>query len=323
MRVSILIPAFRTTFLRQAVASALAQAIDDFELVISDDSGGEDVAAVVAQFRDPRLRYYRTAGRIGAGANCRGLWAEARGDLLLFLLDDDVLMPHALAELVALHAAHPQAAFYWGQRYIIDASGRVTRSPDPLSKPVVVADQSMIVANIASRLVNPIGELSNVLINRRVGLTIDDLLDYQGLEVHVNGDVVLFLNASRLGPGVGASLPIGAFRRHGDQNSSESFNPKFAIGICEWEVFIRGEWSRRRLSKAHALEGIDRLEKVYANWGPAQPAIADFGQGLTELRRRIDADDHDLLDTEFRRRWQAFVERAQAEWRRARAASSD
>ena len=47
--VSILIPAFRPDWLDVAVASALAQTHNDFELLVSDDSAGDAVASVMSK----------------------------------------------------------------------------------------------------------------------------------------------------------------------------------------------------------------------------------------------------------------------------------
>src|SRR4051794_24918931 len=111
MTVSILIPAFRPTFLRQAIASVLTQGFEDLDILISDDSGAEAVRPVVEAFGDPRIRYVRTAGRIGGAENCRALWDACRTDRLLFLFDDDLLLPHALVQLWDGLEARPGAAF--------------------------------------------------------------------------------------------------------------------------------------------------------------------------------------------------------------------
>ena len=160
MGVSILIPAFRPTYLRQAIASALAQALDDFEIIVSDDSGGEALAPIVEQFRDPRIRYIRTAGRTGATANCAGLWEAARFDLLAYLFDDDLMMPYGLAERLAQAEAEPDASFYFGQRYTIDAEGRITGEPSAQRPELVRLDARAMSANM-------VGQVRNFLLTGR------------------------------------------------------------------------------------------------------------------------------------------------------------
>lgn len=74
MGISILIPAFRPTFLRQAICSALGQELEDFELIISDDSGGDQIRPIVERFSDPRIRY--RPERTNTGSYADGLGPE-------------------------------------------------------------------------------------------------------------------------------------------------------------------------------------------------------------------------------------------------------
>jgi glycosyltransferase involved in cell wall biosynthesis len=307
LSVSILIPAFRPTFLRQAIASALAQALDDFELVISDDSGGEEILPVVEQFRDPRIRYLRTAGRTGSIANCAGLWEAAKFERLAYLLDDDLLMPQGLAELLAAAEARPDASFWFGHRIIVDAGGRVISEPQFLKAEMAVLDAATLTGASVAQVRNPIGEFSNVLINRSCGVTADAFMRYAGIETPVCGDMGFYLNASRLAPVVGVKKAVAAFRRHGAQNSSPAFNPLFAQGICEWEIFIRGEWDGGRLSRDQALAAIDKLAAAYANWGREHGEIAIMAPGLAALRPRVAAGETGVLDAAFRETWDRFA----------------
>jgi glycosyltransferase involved in cell wall biosynthesis len=309
--VSILIPAFRPTFLRQAIASALTQGGEKFDILISDDSGGEDVLRIVETFRDLRIRYIRTSGRTGAGENCRNLWANCDADRMMFLFDDDLLMPHAMSELGAALDATPQAAFAYGRRYVIDAAGRITRgAPPDAANAVVTGDR--LAAAMVGKLINHVGELSNVMINRARGATIDDLLLYGGIGLHVVADVALYLNATLRGPAVAVGKPVAAFRLHGAQNSSPAFNPKFAIGIVEWELFLRGEYDRGRLPPQQALEAIEKLHGAYGVWSKDHPAIRLMAPGLERLRDRVLQGDTRLLDEDFRAAWTTFIEAVSA-----------
>lgn len=308
MSVSVLIPAFRPTYLRQAIASVLTQGVEDLELVISDDSAAEAVRAVVEQFGDLRIRYVSTGGRVGPGGNLRRLWGEAKFERMLFLLDDDILLPHALVELAARLDEHPHAAFAFGARHVVDERGAILRDAEsPISEPTLLSPTS-IVLSLLPRLANPFGELSNVLINRATGLTADDLLLYAGYEMHVDADVGFFLNASRKGPAAATHRTVGGFRRHAAQNSSPTFNPSFALGICEWELFTRGEFASGRLSVDQAQEAVTKLVQAYRNWSPKLPDIALMAQGLEALSERIACDDRDVLDTAFEGTWIRLVE---------------
>lgn len=90
LALSIIIPSKnRPAFLRQAVQSALADLPEAAEVVVVDDRS----APPVAGFDDPRVRVLRSGAAPGAsGARNFGV-AAARGRRVLFLDDDDVLLP--------------------------------------------------------------------------------------------------------------------------------------------------------------------------------------------------------------------------------------
>jgi glycosyltransferase involved in cell wall biosynthesis len=94
---SIAIPVYnRSNFLCQAIASCLAQAVTDFEVIVSDDCSSEDLRAVVQSFGDPRLVYHRAESRLGAAANHQKSVSFATGTYVINLHSDDMLLPSCL-----------------------------------------------------------------------------------------------------------------------------------------------------------------------------------------------------------------------------------
>ncbi len=306
MSVSVLIPAFRPRFLGQSIASVLAQSFSDFELLISDDSGGEEVAEVVSRYRDPRISYSRTAGREGAKSNMSRLWSQAARPRLKYLFDDDVLHPSALTDLCELLDRTPGVGLAFGHRDIIDAEGRV------ISEPRLIAP-GKAVALAADRLAplllpacdNRIGEFSNVLINRSAGVELAHILDYRGLPMEMLNDVSFYLNAARVGPLAGVGRTVAQFRRHGDQHSSPAANPLYTKVVAEWEVVIRGEISAGTLKSEAAMKAIDTLDRFYGLFVDRLPELVRLQRELPELRRRVSAGDRMLLDEAFLTQWHA------------------
>jgi glycosyltransferase involved in cell wall biosynthesis len=96
--VSIAIRAWRRDWLREAVASVLAQTHRDLELVICDPAGTlEDVAR---DARDDRIRYCRPPLCDNASARFRSAVALCRGRYIGVLDDDDRYEPVFVARLV-------------------------------------------------------------------------------------------------------------------------------------------------------------------------------------------------------------------------------
>lgn len=93
---SVVIPTLnRAALLPVAMRSVLAQTLDDFELIVVDDGSTDTTSTVVAAFTDPRVRYHAQA-RSGVSAARNAGAAAARGEFLVFLDDDDELLPDAL-----------------------------------------------------------------------------------------------------------------------------------------------------------------------------------------------------------------------------------
>lgn len=91
MLLSIIIPTYnRPKLLLRAVNSALAQTIEDFEVIVVDDCSPEPVNLP----KDPRLRVIRLSKNQG-GAAARNIGTmAAKGRWINFLDDDDELLPH-------------------------------------------------------------------------------------------------------------------------------------------------------------------------------------------------------------------------------------
>jgi glycosyltransferase involved in cell wall biosynthesis len=100
--VSIVVPCFNHgRFVGEAVDSALAQDWPEVEVVVVDDGSTDaaTVAACDAQGRRDRVRVLRTGNRGLAAARNHGI-AASRGEFLLMLDADDVLVPTFLSRTV-------------------------------------------------------------------------------------------------------------------------------------------------------------------------------------------------------------------------------
>lgn len=95
-RVSVVIPTHnRPTFLRTAVASALAQSVPPLEVLIVDDGSqpGEEARIQSLAELSPRVKLLRFAVNRGCSEARNHGFAGATGDYIHFLDDDDVVLP--------------------------------------------------------------------------------------------------------------------------------------------------------------------------------------------------------------------------------------
>jgi glycosyltransferase involved in cell wall biosynthesis len=122
--VTIAIPTFdRLAYLREAVASALAQTYEHIEVLIGDDGPTTTIhewSRSIAQ-RDPRVRYQRNPRNLGLAGNWNALSDAARGEFLVIIGDDDRLLPNFVEKLIEI--IEPRANVAFANHYVIDSRG--------------------------------------------------------------------------------------------------------------------------------------------------------------------------------------------------------
>jgi len=97
----------RSEILGGAIESVLSQSFADFEILLSDnDDSATATAEVVARYGDPRLRYFRTSGRLPMHENWENAFLQAQGQQVLLLEDKMRLVPNALEILHRCLAEH-------------------------------------------------------------------------------------------------------------------------------------------------------------------------------------------------------------------------
>jgi glycosyltransferase involved in cell wall biosynthesis len=275
-RVSILIPAFRPNWLDVAIASALAQTHADFELLISDDSAGSDIESVVSKWDDPRIRYLRNPERGQPGANRNHLIAQARGEYLKFLFDDDFLFPHSLEYLLeTVRATGARLAFH--ARHFVDANGRVLASPSLVQAgTIAVMEQDFFFDRLIGACVNSIGEPTNILLHAETLRSMDSPFHLDGRRMRFLTDVALYTNFAAHGHVMAGVGYFGsAFRQHGEQTSGKRY-PGFSAGYYEWELLRRWSVDAGLLSAQGFARGNANMMSMYGQQVAHYPELGAF-----------------------------------------------
>ena len=128
MRFSITIPAYKSSYLKEAIDSCLAQTYHDFELVIVNDHYPEDIDSIINQFDDTRIRYYvneKNCGALNVVDNWNRCLEYAKGDYVICMGDDDRLLPNCLEEYKKLTESNPEFNVFHMRTEIIDENGSV------------------------------------------------------------------------------------------------------------------------------------------------------------------------------------------------------
>ncbi|MCX7730764.1 MAG: glycosyltransferase, partial [Candidatus Caldatribacterium sp.] len=168
--VSICIPAYNPRFFKEALLSALNQKYSHFEIVVSDDSGGEEIQKIVASFSDERIRYFKNPKNIGAWNNYIQCLLYASGKYIKYLNDDDILLPQCVKTMVSYMEAYgTKVSLVTSKRDRIDERGNIL--PDTPDTRLLVPKDAYIRGFdlgdiVLAGLTNVIGEPTTVMFRK-------------------------------------------------------------------------------------------------------------------------------------------------------------
>lgn len=118
-----------------ALSSVFRQTLDDFEVIVADDASRDETGALVAGFRDPRLRYLRHPRPLGVAGNRNACLAAAKGRYIAWLDADDRYHADMLAVQCAALARHPGAVLAHSAFDVIGETGELLPGwPPPFTR---------------------------------------------------------------------------------------------------------------------------------------------------------------------------------------------
>ncbi len=129
-QVSVILPTYnRCGFIGKAIESVIAQTYTAWELIIVDDGSTDQTENVVKIYagRDSRIRYIKQKNAGCASARNRAL-AEAKGQYITFLDDDDLFRPDKLSVQIEFLEKNPQFGFVYSDSKLIDRDGNHLRN---------------------------------------------------------------------------------------------------------------------------------------------------------------------------------------------------
>jgi glycosyltransferase involved in cell wall biosynthesis len=124
--VSIVTPSFNQgRFIEQTIQSVLAQDYPNLEYVVVDGGSTDQTLDILRRY-EGRLRWVSEPDGGQSEAINKG-FRMARGDIVAWLNSDDTYLAGAVSKAVAHLQAHPEVALIYGEGYLMDEAGHVTR----------------------------------------------------------------------------------------------------------------------------------------------------------------------------------------------------
>jgi glycosyltransferase involved in cell wall biosynthesis len=244
----------RLEFLKEAVASALAQQGPRFEVLVVDDGSGPETARWLDEVAhgDVRLRVVHQRNQGVGAARANGVAAAAH-EFVAILDSDDVFRPDALARIDALFSAHPDTDLVYCDHDQLLPDGRV----EVTRYPIFASNAALLRATLLRPRV-PFKH-SGMTYRKAVALALGSYDTAIGIKI----DIDFFLRFVVAGRCV-RHLPGGpavSFRTH-----NESMSRKRGQGIRAWWTIIDRYGPKSALARL-ATKGVrttwELLKAVY------------------------------------------------------------
>jgi glycosyltransferase involved in cell wall biosynthesis len=171
-RVSVCIPAYRQpTLAARAVRSVFNQSLQNFEVIVTDDSGNEDVFEALLEWAgDVRLIYRRNPQNLGSPENWNAAMNLARSNLIKFLHHDDWFAEnYSLERFVCMMEANPKLDLVFSASNCCSNDGKIVSVNKPSEQQVEVIRARPWTLQIN----NFIGAPSATIFRKREGLVFD------------------------------------------------------------------------------------------------------------------------------------------------------
>jgi len=141
--VSVIMPAYNSEeYIAAAIESVLIQNYRNFELVIINDGSTDNTEAIIAGFKNDRIKYFRQENRGLAGAHNAGI-KQSQGEFVIKLDSDDMMTPDFICRHLHEFEKHPEADLVYCNDCLIDENGktiRVIESPEYTNRKLLIRD---------------------------------------------------------------------------------------------------------------------------------------------------------------------------------------
>jgi glycosyltransferase involved in cell wall biosynthesis len=279
MLVSVALPVYNgLPYLNDAIASILAQDIE-FELIVSDDMSRDRSAEAIRQLSDPRIRFLRNQLNAGIFGNMNRCIAAARGDLIQFFSQDDLMKPGYLASQVRSLQNNPDAGLVYGMPDYIDE--RSLLIPSDLHDGTPEYIDSALYLWIASHYGALPASISSIMVPRRIF----EAIGLFNADYRVAGDIEFYNRVSERFVILRNLEVLHTIRSHPRMTSALSTaGPLYLREELALEEWYRSRWSADDYRKIKRFRSATR-GRYHLGWIVRRALRGRFGETLSAVWR--------------------------------------
>ena len=254
-----------------SLPSALGQvSAHTFEVIVIDDYSTDDTEEVVKEWqkKDSRLRYHKQEKNKGLAAARNTGASLARGEYIVFLDDDDVLVPYVLEVGKLLLDGYPKSKVVIGARLILYPEATTHQAPPTLNEKSLYTtlDDGFI---IRKEVFNEIKYDEELLTNEDADFGIQFMQKYGYKSVALVNNILLIKQGHEVGSSSSWSSPsertflgmerymkknLPIYYKHGDNNETEYILRYMGRLYCQGGKVKKGIpylWKAFRLKPMH------------------------------------------------------------------------
>jgi glycosyltransferase involved in cell wall biosynthesis len=124
--ISVILPVYnRHQYLGQAIESVLNQNYRNWELIIADDASESETQAFLKKYVcEPHIKVLTNPRNIGLFANLNYAITMCKGQYIILLCSDDLLLSNCLSKISHIAAAYPEAYLILSPFQSVDSEGK-------------------------------------------------------------------------------------------------------------------------------------------------------------------------------------------------------
>lgn len=260
--VSIMIPTYnRPILFERTFKSALAQTYENVEIIVNDNSTDNRTEQLMKKYlTDRRVRYYRNREAKSKEDNFVPFEHQARGSMLQWCMDDDLLAPDKLTTMVQVLRDNPGIALVTSMRNVIDINDNIIKQDNRLG----ITDKYALYSgrDIGRALLidqsNFIGEPSTVLFRR------NDLIHHywhaESKGLLAISDIAMWLELLERGDCVIFRDPLSSYRCHDQQEGQQP--DVILLSRIEWAKLIE-EYYGKKIFLSTEKDYITAMSSIY------------------------------------------------------------